>query len=91
MAMRLHLHKDMRRAKLVHGGLPCVGALVDACMGVCSHYQVWQVCVCMYGGTYDYVYHLNAGEGLHVCAGEWGEVIWETCWCVRAYYVQAFM
>ena len=47
------------------------------------------VCVYMCGGIIIHVHHLSAGEGLHICAGEWGVTVCGTCWC-ELRYVQAF-
>ena len=47
------------------------------------------VCVYMCGGIIIHVHHLSAGEGLHICAGEWGVTVCGTCWC-ELRYAQAF-
>lgn len=49
-------------------------------------------CLCVHvwcDGIITHVYHLSAGEGLHICAGEWGVTVCGTCWC-ELRYVQAF-
>lgn len=50
---------------------------------------IW-VYVCMCRGTCTHVHHLSAGEGLHVCAGEWGVTVCGTCCLCEFRYVQVF-
>ena len=49
-------------------------------------------CLCVHvwcDGVITHVYHLSAGEGLHICAGEWDVTVCGTCWC-ELRDVQAF-
>lgn len=90
-AIDLHINKEMRGGKekaCTAWSLMCwceislqlcVLACVFACVTRAGRCVYMDVCViCMEG----HVQYLNAGEGLHVCTGEWGVTAHGTCWYV---------